>query len=453
MKASAAGMKSSPAALHRLANGRYEILISASGAGRSSWNGLALNRWRDDPIEDDLGGLLYLRDLESGAFWSAGLQPTRVTSPSYRTWLDGERFVLEREDAGIAARLEVSVDPVLDLERRRLTLTNQSPSPRSIELTTYLEVVLFPAEADGAHPAFAKLFVQTERDPVSGALLAHRRPRGANEAWPWLVHALRLIGGGDAVGGAGLQWETDRMAFIGRGRTTASPLALTRRAPLSGTVGNVLDPVLSLRTRVHLAPGAHAELVVLTGAAAERGAALDLIQNDGAAGQWPLVGTRTGNPIPEPSADESRADPAGLRLFNGHGGFSADGREYVMLLPWRDGAPRRPPLPWINCIANPGFGLLVSESGAGYTWARNSQANRLTPWSNDPVSDPHGEALYLRDEHSGEAWSPLPGPRPAPVDYEACHGLGYSRFRCDYRGLTQEMTLFVPPGTRCASCA
>ncbi|MBV5310767.1 glycosyl transferase, partial [Chromatium okenii] len=94
-------------------------------------------------------------------------------------------------------------------------------------------------------------------------------------------------------------------------------------------------------------------------------------------------------------------------------------------------------------IANPQFGLLISETGAGYTWSRNSQANRLTPWSNDPVSDPPGEAFYLRDAVSGAAWSPLPAPCPAPAAYHTRHGFGYSTFHCDFNALAQEATVFV----------
>jgi N,N'-diacetylchitobiose phosphorylase len=144
----------------------------------------------------------------------------------------------------------------------------------------------------------------------------------------------------------------------------------------------------------------------------------------------------------EPLAEANES--AGLRFYNGYGGFTPQGNEYVVRLPWQGGALRRSPLPWINVVSNERCGFLVSECGAGYTWARNSQANRLTPWYNDPVSDPHGEACYLRDEDSGAVWSPLPGPRPAPCDYEAHHGFGYSRFPCTYNALEQESTLFVP---------
>ncbi|HSJ13394.1 MAG TPA: protein ndvB, partial [Longimicrobiales bacterium] len=103
-----------------------------------------------------------------------------------------------------------------------------------------------------------------------------------------------------------------------------------------------------------------------------------------------------------------------------------------------------PPLPWTNCIANEELGCIVSERGSCFTWAANSRENRLTPWPNDPVRDPHGEALYLRDDESGAFWSPLPGPAPAPADYEVRHGFGCSRFRHESHGLLQETTFFVP---------
>ena len=157
---------------------------------------------------------------------------------------------------------------------------------------------------------------------------------------------------------------------------------------------------------------------------------------------------------PSPSASRERRHPAGCRqdagapgeaprealLFdNGYGGFAADGREYVIRLD-----QQRPPMPWINVVANEGFGFLVSESGAGYTWSRNSRENRLTPWYNDPITDPHGEALYIRDEDAGVFWSPLPGPAPDSAPYEARHGFGYTRWRHSSEELEQEVWQFVP---------
>ncbi len=133
--------------------------------------------------------------------------------------------------------------------------------------------------------------------------------------------------------------------------------------------------------------------------------------------------------------------PAGLLFDNGLGGFSADGREYVIYLE-RD---QWTPAPWINVIANPDFGFLVSESGSGYTWAENSGENRLTPWRNDPVSDTPGEALYLRDEESGEVWSPTPLPARESAAYLVRHGAGYSVFHHHSHGLKQRLRLFTAP--------
>jgi len=102
-----------------------------------------------------------------------------------------------------------------------------------------------------------------------------------------------------------------------------------------------------------------------------------------------------------------------LIFFNGLGGFTPDGREYVITT-----TPGRvTPAPWVNVLANPQFGTVLSESGAAYTWAENAHEFRLTPWENDPVSDGCGEALYLRDEDSGQFWSPTPLPCPGSPDH------------------------------------
>ncbi len=129
-------------------------------------------------------------------------------------------------------------------------------------------------------------------------------------------------------------------------------------------------------------------------------------------------------------------------LFNGLGGFADKGREYVTVLD--EGL--RTPAPWINVIANPSFGFLVSESGSGHTWSLNSHENQLTPWSNDPVTDPPGEAIYIRDENTGEVWSPTALPiRDETAPYIACHGQGYSRFHHGSHGILSELLQFVPP--------
>jgi cyclic beta-1,2-glucan glucanotransferase len=131
-----------------------------------------------------------------------------------------------------------------------------------------------------------------------------------------------------------------------------------------------------------------------------------------------------------------------LDFFNGLGGFADGGREYVTVL----GESLRTPAPWINVIANPTFGFLVSESGSGHTWSLNSHENQLTPWSNDPVTDPPGEAIYIRDESTGEVWSPTALPvRDEVAPYIARHGQGYSRFHHGSHGILAELLQFVPP--------
>ncbi len=151
-------------------------------------------------------------------------------------------------------------------------------------------------------------------------------------------------------------------------------------------------------------------------------------------------------PIPRQSRPAKRMDvplpQQPLDFFNGLGGFADEGREYVTIL----GESLRTPAPWINVIANPSFGFLVSESGSGHTWSLNSHENQLTPWSNDPVMDPSGEAIYIRDESTGEVWSPTALPiRDEVAPYIARHGQGYSRFHHGSHGILAELLQFVPP--------
>jgi cyclic beta-1,2-glucan synthetase len=144
---------------------------------------------------------------------------------------------------------------------------------------------------------------------------------------------------------------------------------------------------------------------------------------------------RTGKRLDPP------AQRAALQHFNGLGGFSENGREYAIVL--EEGL--RTPEPWVNVIANANFGFLVSESGSGFTWSINSHENQITPWSNDHVIDPGGEAIYLRDEATGEVWTPTALPiRDEDATYETSHGQGYSRFRHTSHGVAAELLQFVP---------
>ncbi len=145
--------------------------------------------------------------------------------------------------------------------------------------------------------------------------------------------------------------------------------------------------------------------------------------------------------LPSTAMAESPLALPDLEFFNGTGGFANNGREYLTILSGNEHTPA----PWINVIANPSFGFQVSTDGSGFTWAINSQQNQLTPWSNDPVSDAPGEAIYVRDEETGEVWGPTALPiREKASSYSARHGQGYSRFEHTAHGISLKLLQFVP---------
>ena len=611
-----------------LSNGRYTALVTAAGSGYSRHGTDAVTRWTPDRTREQDGFFLYVRDADSGRTWSAAAQPIAGAPDRYEAWLHTNKMEIARVEDWIETFTEVAISPEDDVELRRYTLTNYSDQPRRLELTSYAEVALNDADADLAHPAFSKLFVQTEYVPTHHALLAWRRPRSDEEPHRWLFHTIaddEL----DAATGP-LQIESDRARFLGRGRSTADPAALDPGATLSGTLGPVLDPIVSLRRVVEIPPKGKVVVTFALGMADSRDEALRLadrydhpeaarrafelatiyglveLQHLGMSGEdalyaqglasallyappalradeatiaanrrgqpglWaygisgdlPLVVLRVSktehmetvrrflkahaylrakglhadflflNEHPPSYADElqkaildavqaspgrnllnergglfvrraegipeedltlilavahvvvdggapalaldepppaaplpvrarpapavhidanSPAPPDGsvlderepLQFFNGYGGFTEDGSEYVIRL-GGDGEPAITPLPWTNVIANSEVGFTVTESGTGATWAGNSQMNKLTPWSNDPIADPAEETLYLRDEDAGVYWSPTPRPVPASGGYEVRHGWGTSTFRHASRELEQETTMFVP---------
>ncbi len=607
--------------IHLLSNGRYAVMVTTAGSGYSHWRDLAVTRWHEDRTRDDWGTYVFLRDRHSGQVWSAAYQPSGVEPDTYEVAFSEDHVEIRRRDGAIRTTLEVVVSPEHDAEVRRVSLTNLGLRTREIELTSYAEIVLAPPAADAAHPAFSNLFVQTEFVPELGALLATRRPRSPGESQVWVAHV--IVGEGETVGD--LQYETDRARFLGRGRGIRTPLSVIDGRPLSNTVGAVLDPIVSLRRHVRLAPGASAQVTFSTLVAPSRDEALALadeynnpttferaatlawtqaqvqlhhlgidpdeaylfqelagqilysdstlrpssavltrnargpsaLWRHGISGDIPIVLVRIDEPVDQgivrqllraheywhmkqlavdlvilneqaPSyaqdlqasleaqvrTSQSRLrheghEPSGsvfilrgdlisaedrtllqtaaravllshrgtlveqvvhqqrsqvsalprprrlsvtksldvlpprpdLEFFNGLGGFAADGREYVTIL----GEGQWTPAPWINVIANPSFGFQVSESGSGYTWSLNSRENQLTPWSNDPVSDPPGETIYLRDEDTGELWSPTVLPiREEASPYTARHGQGYSRFEHASHGVSLDLLQFVP---------
>ena len=435
-----------------LSNGRYRVLVSVAGTGSSQLGPWALTRDTADPVRDADGWFFYLRDLDAGTVWSAGHQPVQWAPDRYEARLGDRLVTLEREDAQVITRTDVWVDSRLDLEWRRLTLTNRSAASRRLEVTSYVEVALNTPAADAGHPAFSKLFLQTLFLPGIGALLAVRRPRSPEEHPPVLGHAM-VVAGADWEP----EYETDRARFIGRGRTLADPQAMSPGARLSQRVGSVLDPVLSLRREVTLAPGAslclhtmlaagadREETVRLLSLAAEQAAVAAIPAEGPAIPQTIEVGPTVGRYRPAGGGEARTAASERLQFFNSYGGFSEAGDEFVDRIDRTPDGVRLPPQPWTNVVANPAAGFVASERGLGFTWTGNSRENRLTPWFNDPVSDPAGEALYLRDEVSGLFWSPTPGPVPGSGGYEVRHGFGYTTWRHESQELLQEVLAFVP---------
>ena len=255
---------------HLLSNGRYTVMINSAGSGFSRWQNLAVTRWREDPTCDAFGSYVLLRDLNSWAVWSAGAPPCGHELEACTANLTEGRAELARRDGTVAATLEIAVPRDVDAEVRRITIANHGNSMREIDLTSYAELVLGSAAADAAHPAFSKMFVQTEWVQQPGVLLATRRRRGPDEPNVWAAHFAAL----DAPDAHAHEYETDRARFLGRGRGLRNAVAMEHGATLSNTVGSVLDPVFSLRRRVRIAPGERAQVSFWTLLANSRDEAL-----------------------------------------------------------------------------------------------------------------------------------------------------------------------------------
>ncbi|OIQ88179.1 N,N'-diacetylchitobiose phosphorylase [mine drainage metagenome] len=262
--------------VHLLSNGRYHVMATNAGGGYSRWHDLAVTRWREDATSDNWGTFIYLRDHDTGRFWSTAYQPTLRKADHYEAIFVQARAEYRRRDQAIEAHTEISVSPEDDVEIRRVTLTNLSSRPRHIEVTSYAEVVLAPLNADLAHRGFSNLFVQTEILPGRQAILCTRRRRTPGEQVPWMFHLWTAPG----VPADEASYETDRAKFIGRGRTAANPMVLDEndaRSRLSNSDGSVLDPIVAIRRTITLAPDASATVQIISGVAETREAALALL--------------------------------------------------------------------------------------------------------------------------------------------------------------------------------
>ncbi|MDF2714703.1 MAG: glycosyl transferase family 36, partial [Paenibacillus sp.] len=252
-----------------LSNGSFTTVVSDNGGGFSRCEGMALSRWHEDPVAEAPGSCIYIRDVATDAVWSPAYEPCRSDAEEPRVQFALDKASFKRKDGDMLTEMDICVPPDRNAELRRLMLTNMGRDARVIEVTSYMEIALAHPAADEAHPAFSKLFVQTEYDERKECLLAYRRPRDAKERTKWAVHSLSI--GCHTLGPA--EYETDRACFIGRGHTIASPAGLECR--LSGTVGAVLDPAFVMRRRISIGPGESVRLFAVTGAADSREEALE----------------------------------------------------------------------------------------------------------------------------------------------------------------------------------
>jgi cyclic beta-1,2-glucan synthetase len=256
---------------HLLSNGSYTVMITAAGSGFSRWRQMAVTRWREDVTCDSWGSYIFLRDVGSGKVWSAAYQPSGVEANGYEVEFSEDRVEIVRRDGTLTTTLEVAVSPEDDAEVRRVSISNLGNRVREIDLTSYAEVVLAPDAADAAHPAFSKMFVQTEFDAHIGAVLATRRLRSPADAPVWAAHL--AVVEGESIGD--VQFETDRARFLGRGRDAHRAISVIDGRPLSDTVGTVLDPIFSLRRRVRIPAGKTARVAFWTMVAPTRAEVLD----------------------------------------------------------------------------------------------------------------------------------------------------------------------------------
>jgi cellobiose phosphorylase len=247
--------------VHIVSSGKYFVMLTEKGTGYSkNIKGIFLNRWRKD-IAQDYGTFIFIRSVDSNEVWSATFAPFYQKGQNYRVVFSADKAEYFKRVGSIDSYLEITVSPEDDVEIRRLTLKNHSKYPQILEITSFSEISLMDLPSDVAHPAFNKLFVKTEFLKDEDAIIACRRPRDPEKSKLWALHKVVVLSG-EAMGDT--QFETDRLKFIGRGRSVRKPLALEPDQPLSNTEGAVLDPIVSLRKRIRIMPGGVAKIVYIS---------------------------------------------------------------------------------------------------------------------------------------------------------------------------------------------
>lgn len=671
-----------------LSNGSYSTMISDSGSGYSKKNDMTVYRWKGDSTSDSSGMFFYLKNLNSNDYWSATYEPCKEQKDDYLVEFTLDKARFERDDGNISTKYEVMLSSEDNLEFRKLTLKNNAEKKRTLEITSYLEVTLQSFEGDAVHPSFSNLFISTEYDEKTKALIGNRRPRAEGAITHYIFHS--LVTNNQIEGD--LTYETSRLNFIGRNRSLKSPEVMDNDAPLQNTVGTVLDPIMSIRCRITLNPGEEGTVYYLTGVGESKEEVLDLINKYkdvpiieksldaynysnqlelkhmgirsaqaniyqslasyllylhsgrknreayirnismnqenlwayGISGDLPIIllviyseddidllrqtinmhyyfrnkGIKSDliiyneeeasyeeplqkdiNSTVKNSLEREYINKAGgifihnkstmgeevrdfligiskiyidsekgnlskqliesinydydeyknneevapinrikvninegdyiknfggkekhiktedlleneliqetsdiknvkevtnikdciayfnnentkinnnenfdeildLDFFNGYGGFDRKDKSYVIKLKDYENTPA----PWINVISNKDFGFHISEVGSTYTWCGNSRENKITPWSNDWVIDPTGEALYIRDNETGVYFTVTPMPIRDGGEYIIKHSFGYSTFKHTAYKIKGEMQVFVPNNEKLKIC-
>ncbi len=249
-----------------MSNGRYSVMVTATGSGYSRLGDIAVTRWQPDPTEDRLGSYIFLRDAATGDWWSATAEPKRAPEERVQTLFSDDKASFVKSVGTLRSEVECIVVSEGNGEGRRVTLYNDGSTDRHIEVTSFTELVLGTEASDNAHPAFSKMFVETEIAPNNGAIFATRCKRDASDPDIAMVHFVTDPSGLTRDAEA----ETDRRAFIGRGRTIAEAAAFDHGAKLGGHAGFTLDPVAALRRQVRVPANKKISLTFWTAVGANR---------------------------------------------------------------------------------------------------------------------------------------------------------------------------------------
>ena len=242
-----------------LSNHRYSLMITSDGDGFSSYEGRMMYRFRSD-LHADTGQYLYIKETGKDRFWSSSYHPTGVEPDEYQVIFTHYGIEFKRRDGEISTHTTVSLSPDHPMEIRRLELTNHGKQAKQLDITSYMEIVSDSQLAELSHPAFNKLFIESEFIEGQDIFLSKRRSKVTIER-PYVMHMVRT----GAMFQKPVEYENDRMKFIGRNHTLEAPEAVIQDRPLSNRSGFTNEPIMSLKVRISLGAGEKTRLYFLTG--------------------------------------------------------------------------------------------------------------------------------------------------------------------------------------------